>query len=464
MSAGTKVANNTVFQLKKGLDLPISGQPEQKVVDGPAIKTVALVGDDYVGMKPTMAVQEGDSVRLGQLLFEDKKNEGVRFLSPAAGKVLAVNRGAKRKFESIVIEIDGEAAETFPKFDDHYLHNVEREKIVENLLASGLWSALRTRPYGKNPSPTSSPNSLFITAIDTNPLAADPSVVLKLPEYDRWFTAGMQALSTLPTGPTFLSKGIGANIPGSDQECVVTAQFAGPHPAGLPGTHIHLLDPVNENKTNWYVGYQDVVAIGHLFLTGTLMTERIVSVAGPAVSEPKLVRSRVGAAIGEITAGFLPAVDEAKYRVISGSALSGRIAKSPVDYLGRFHNQVTVLQEGNQRDLLGWAMPGFKKFSVTRAFASAFGKSEDKVPFTTSTEGSVRAIVPIGSYERVMPLDIVATPLMKALAVQDTDTAAMLGCLELEEEDLALCTFACPGKNDYGSLLRKCLTHIEREG
>ena len=437
----------------------MTGAADKRVIDGPDVHRVALIGDDYVGMKPTMHVAEGDQVKLGQLLFEDKKTPGVRFTSPAAGKVITVHRGNKRKFESIVIEVDGDSAETFESYPDTNLHSLDRDKIKANLLASGLWTAFRKRPYSRVPDPESSPKSIFVTAIDTNPLAPDPILVLQEPDYERYFVQGMQVLAAL-CRDVFLCQAPGAAIPASQVEGVQVAEFAGPHPAGLPGTHIHFLDPVDANKTVWHIGYQDVVAMGKLFVTGELMTERVVSVAGPGVMKPHIARVRLGAFMDDLMHHAMPAEG---VRIVSGSVLSGRQSRPPVDFLGRYDNQVTVIPEKTKRDFLGWAMPGFDRFSVTKAFASGFLDGSPR-EFTTSTQGSRRAVVPIGTYENIMPLDIVATPLLKALLVQDTDTAQMLGCLELDEEDLALCTFVCPGKNEYGPLLRQCLTHIEKEG
>lgn len=447
--------------IKRGLQIPVAGAPTQVIEAGPAVQRVGVVGDDYLGMKPTMAVQEGDVVKRGQLLFEDKKIAGVRYTAPAAGRVVAINRGKKRKFESMVIEVDGDDHETFPVYNDVELAQLERGKVVDNLLESGLWTALRTRPFSSVASPEDSPKSIFVTAIDTNPLAADPAVVLKEPDYDVYFERGLQVLTTLTEGEVFLCKAPGAEIPSGEINGVTVAEFEGPHPAGLPGTHIHFLDPVNENKTVWHIGYQDVVAIGSLFLTGQLMATRVISLAGPIVDQPRLIRTQLGAQLGDLLNG----IDTNDARIVSGSVLSGRQSVDPINFLGRYHTQVSVLKEGHDRAFFGWAQPGLQKYSVTRAFLSTLtGFASGGKKFSTSTEGSVRAIVPIGSYEKVMPLDIVATPLLKSLLVQDTDTAQMLGCLELDEEDLALCAFVCPGKNDYGPLLRKALNTIEREG
>ncbi|MAT69368.1 MAG: NADH:ubiquinone reductase (Na(+)-transporting) subunit A [Planctomycetaceae bacterium] len=452
----------SVTQISKGLDLPIAGAPEQKITGGPAITRVAVVGDDYVGMKPTMAVNEGDRVKLGQLLFEDKKTEGVRFTAPAAGTVVAVNRGDKRKFLSVVIECVGDDAETFAAYPDHNLSQLERGQVVEQLLASGLWTALRTRPYSRTPAVDSIPHAIFITAIDTNPLAADPAVVLAERSAD--FIAGVQVLSTLTDGTTYVCRRAGAEIPGEGSTPAVYHAFDGPHPAGLPGTHIHLIAPVSRRRTVWHVGYQDCAAIGHLFLTGRLNTERIVAIAGPAAKEPRLVRTQLGVSLEQLTAGEIITPEGQTARVITGSVLNGRKAAPQVDYLGRFHNQVSLLVEGTQREFLGWLAPGQDKFSLLKIFASAWTGGDRKFKLNTSTNGSSRAIIPLGVYEDVVPLDIVATALLKAIVTDDIEYAQQLGVLELDEEDLALCTFVDPGKHDFGPLLRKNLTRIEVEG
>jgi Na+-transporting NADH:ubiquinone oxidoreductase subunit A len=450
-------------RITKGLDLPIVGAPAQEISDGPPIRHVALVGDDYVEMKPTMAVAEGDRVRLGQVVFSDKKTPGVQYTAPAAGVVTAVNRGAKRKFESLVIAIDGDQEETFTAYRDHNLAQLDRRTVCEQLIASGLWTALRTRPYSRVPAIDAVPHAVFVTAIDTNPLAADPAVVLAGRAAE--FIAGLEALSTLTEGKLFVCRKAGAEIPGEGKSPAEFHAFEGPHPAGLAGTHIHLLDPVNESRFVWYIGYQDVVAIGHLFITGHLLTERVISLAGPLVSQPRLVRTRLGASLVEVTQGQFERPPGKEVRVISGSVLSGRRSRAPVDFMGRYHNQASVLAEGGEREFLGWMKPGVNKFSVRRAFASAWsGGASRRFAFDTSTEGSPRAIIPIGMYEQVMPLDIIATPLLKSLITKDTEFAQQLGALELDEEDLALCTFVCPGKYEYGPMLRKCLTLIEHEG
>ena len=445
--------------IKKGLDLPIAGAPEQRIEAGPLITRVGLVGDDYIGMKPTMLVAPGDSVALGQPILEDKKIPGVIYASPASGTVLDVVRGAKRKFESLIIEVEGDRRIEFEQARGSDPEQLGRGGVVEQLRTSGLWTALRTRPYGKVPAPESSPRSIFVQAIDTNPLAADPAVVIK--DRQDEFVLGLRALAQLSPGPVWLCKRDRAEIPGAEVDRVRVESFAGPHPAGLVGTHIHLLDPVGPGRVVWYIGYQDVIAIGSLFMTGLLDPRRVISLAGPVVNKPRLLETRVGAEIPQLIDGEIST--DLKVRPISGSVLNGRTAREPHHFLGRYHLQVSVVQEGEEREFLGWQKPGFDRFSITRVFASA-ATPDRKFAFTTSTGGSERAMVPLGTYEKVVPLDVLPTQLLRALIVRDTEQAQQLGVLELEEEDLALCTFVCPGKYEYGSLLRENLSTIEREG
>ncbi len=447
--------------MKKGLDVPITGEPRQTIGAAPPIRHVGLVGDDYVGMKPTMLVAEGDRVKRGQTLFTDKKLPAVNYVAPAPGTVVAVTRGAKRKFLSLAIEIDGNESVEFPSFVEHNLAQMPAGQVRDHLLASGLWPALRTRPFSKVPDPDITPHALFITAIDTSPLAAEPKLIIDPRERD--FVAGLQALSSLTEGKTYLCKAPGDALPGEDLDCVETVEFAGPHPAGLPGTHIHFLAPVDIERQAWYINYQDVLAVGHLFNTGQIHTERVVSIAGPAAANPRLVRTQLGANLTELTASEVKEDLGNQVRIISGSVLSGRTSTPPVDFLNRYDSTVSLLEEGKTRELMGWAGPGFNKFSIKPIFASAMSAGS-RFAMTTSTEGSHRAIVPIGSYEAVMPLDIIATPLLKSLVVDDTEQAQTLGCLELDEEDLALCTFVDPGKHEFGPILRRTLNTIEHEG
>ena len=447
-----------MFKIKKGLDLPIAGAPEQSVIDAKTVRSVAILGEDYPGMKPTMAVAVGDSVKKGQVLFTDKKTEGVAFTAPTSGTVASINRGAKRAFVSLVIEVSGDEAVEFQAHDEAALDNLERSVAVEQLLQSGAWTSLRTRPFSRIPAPTTVPNSIFVTAMDTNPLAADPKPVIAASEKE--FAAGLKVLKCLTDGPVHLCQDSGEALAAAGQAGVTNHQFAGPHPAGLPGTHIHFVDPVSPSKTVWFIGYQDVIAVGHLFLTGRVQSERVIALGGPGVTSPRLIRTCVGANLEELSAGELA---EGEQRVISGSVLAGRTSRGQQAYLGRYHNQVSVIPEGRERKMFGYLAPGAAIHSVFPAFLSKW-IGEKSVSFTTTTNGSTRGMVPIGTYDDVIPMDILATPLMRSLLVGDVEKAIELGCLELDEDDIALCTYACPGKYEFGPVLRDMLTQIEKEG
>jgi len=448
-----------MIKIKKGLDLPISGEPQQVIEQGRAIRNVAVLGGDYPGMKPTMAVGEGDTVRKGQVLFTDKKTEGVQYTAPAGGRVAHIHRGAKRVLLSVVIEVDeGTGEETFASHPADQLATLDRQLVVDQLVNSGAWTALRTRPFARVPHPSSAPRSIFVTAMDTNPLTADANVVIS--ERANEFAAGLDLLATLTEGAVFVCHGEGKFLPTGNAKNIAAHEFSGPHPAGLPGTHIHFLDPVSANKTVWYVGYQDVIAFGHLFLTGSIATERVVALAGAGVAKPRLIKTSMGASTDELTAGEL---NDGEQRVISGSVLAGHTAQGAEAFLGRYHNQVSVIPEDRERKLFGYLAPGNDTHSVFPAFVSKW-LGERAVNFSTTTNGSTRGMVPIGTFEQVMPMDILATQLLRSLLVGDLETAVNLGCLELDEDDIALCTYACPGKYEYGPVLRDVLTQIEKEG
>jgi len=445
-----------MIKINKGLDLPIAGAPEQTISDGAAVRTVALLGQDYVGMKPTMLVKEGDRVKLGQAIFADKKTEGVQYTSPGAGTVKAVNRGERRVLQSVVIELDDqEEAIEFDSYSAAELGQLSREQVEKNLVASGLWTAFRTRPFSRVPQLGTTPSSIFVTAMDTNPLAANPELIIK--EQSEAFLNGLTLLTRLGSNKVFLCKADGSEVPSTDG--VQVEAFTGKHPAGNPGTHIHFLDAVSQEKTVWVIGYQDVIAFGRLFTDGKLPVDRVVALAGPQVNKPRLLRTRLGASTDELTSGELKSGNS---RVISGSVWNGRKSAGPTAYLSRYANQLSVLLEGDNREFMGWIAPGKDKFSVLNMFASVFASGK-KFDFTTTTNGSERAMIPVGQFEALMPLDILPTQLLRALVTGDIVTAMQLGCLELDEEDLALCTFACPGKYEYGPILRDNLTRIEKE-
>lgn len=448
-----------MITIKKGLDLPITGEPTKEISEHTPTH-VALIGYDYIGMRPTMSVKEGDTVAKGQVVFVDKKRAGVQYTAPVSGKVVAINRGEHRVFESLVIAKDGNDEITFQTHPSASLASLSRETVVSQLNNAGEWVALRSRPFSRTPELDSVPSAIFVTATDTNPLSADPTDIINA-NIDA-FNDGLAILSVL-SPKTFVCHGAVAPAKATNLAKGNTTEyhgFTGKHPAGNAGTHIHFLHPLARGVVVWTIGYQDVIAFGKLFTTGRIHTERTISLAGPAVNKPRLIKTVRGADLTELVSGELNGTDN---RIISGSVLSGRKASGTVSYLGRFHNQVSVLAEGRERPSFHYLSMGSNRFSTLPIYISQFFKSK-KYAFTTTTNGSPRAMVPIGSFEKVMPQDYLPTQLLRSLIVGDIVEAVELGALELDEEDVALCTFVSPGKYEFGDILRDNLTRIEQEG
>jgi Na+-transporting NADH:ubiquinone oxidoreductase subunit A len=411
--------------ITRGRNLALAGTPVQTLNPGPAIETVALQGEDFPGLRPSFEVEIGERVAAGQPLFVDRKRPEIVFTSPVAGVVEEIHRGPRRTLGLVVIRADGDEAVKFDVPPD-----LDGENVRALLLRSGLWPAFRTRPFERIPDPAAAPAALFVTAMDTAPLAADASVVLA--ESKDVFAAGLAAVGHLTDGPVIVCQAPGPPLT-AEQGKVRIVHFAGPHPAGLPGTHIHRLMPVGRDRTVWHIGYQDVVAIGRLTDTGRLSAERVVALGGPAMRDPRLVTAQLGASLSDLTEDGLAAAAT----LISGSVLAGR----PAHYLGRYDSQVTALSPPRPSPMR----------NLGRWLSTALGES------------GRNPIIPVAAYDRVMALDILAVPLIRALAVGDADTAERLGGLELAEEDVALLSHVCPAGIDYGPLLRGVLDEIAEE-
>ena len=434
-----------MIKISKGLDLPISGTPDPVISDTPKVTTVSLLGNDFTGMKPTMLVKSGDIVKRGTKIFEDKKNPGVFFTSPAGGVVKEISRGDRRKFLSIDIEIADN--EDHVEFDTN-------ENIRNLLINSGLWNAFRSRPFNRTPSIDSSPNAIFINACDTNPLAVDPYFIIK--EDLKYFNIGIKALYenfSCPIHCCYQNADFDLSVEGINYH-----QFSGPHPSGLTSTHINKIYPVNLKRIAWTIGYQDVISIGYLLEHNFLRTHKLIALAGPSVFNPSLIKARISGNIDELTAGKL----ETGSRVISGSVLYGHASEGVMNYLGFYDSLISAIPDQANDIFLNWLMPGSKLHSKLNVFISSFLKPSNFI-FNTSVNGGDRAIVPVGSYDEVLPMDILVPQLLKALVVGDREQAVDLGMLELAPEDLAVCSYICPSKYDYCSILANNLNELYLE-
>ncbi len=448
----------THHAINKGLDLPISGAPALRIDAAPAPVSVALIGDDYVGLKPKMLIAEGEEVRRGTALFCDKDCPEVAFTAPATGRVRAINRGARRVLQSVVIDVD-DATDPGIDFGRADVASLTGDDVAAKLLQSGLWTAFRQRPYSRVPQAADRPAAIFVTAMESEPLAPDAALVLH-DQIDA-FENGVRAVAKLSQGKTYVCQGPDAQLLPQPIDAVEVHSFAGPHPAGLAGTHMHILEPPSAQKTVWSVGYQDVVAIGRLFATGYLDPTVVIALAGPRASDPRMVRTMLGAGTDELVRDEV--TGEAPVRVVSGSVLTGRLAEGPFAYLGRSHRQISLITEDREQLTLGWIKPQPKRYAPQPVLMSAF-LPQKLYEMTSNLNGGRRAMVPTGTFETLMPQDTLPTQLLRALLVKDTDTAQALGALELDEEDVALCTYACPAKYEYGEALRTSLSKIEKEG
>ena len=450
-----------MIKIKKGLDIPISGSPEDKITDFKKPRSVAVIGSDYHGLQPAMLVEEGNRVKIGQPLFEDKKNTGVLFTSPGGGVVESINRGERRVLQSVVIGLDQDEEEvSFESIKTQDFSNHTATSVRESLIDSGLWTSFRTRPYSKIPSVDSDPAAIFVNCMDTNPLSMNPETIIS--SNFEYFEMGISAIKLLINCPIHLCIEEKSTLNFQQQDRVNKHFFAGPHPAGLVGTHMHFISPASLDNINWHLNYSDVILIGSFFQKGKIPTTTYTCLSGTKMNSPRIISTRIGSCIDEICAGELKQSDN---RVVSGSLINGREAIGPYSYLGKYHNQICAIEEpsSTDRELFDWALLGRKRFSKLGIFVTSLYRNK-KFDIKARMYGSDRSILPIGVYEEVFPLKMLVTLLLRQLAIGDTEELQPLGVLELDEEDLALCSFVCPSKYDFGHLLRERLTTIEVEG
>ena len=439
------------IKLSKGLEIRLQGEAVRELTELPLAAEYAVSPLDVEGVTPKMLVKVGDTVEAGSALFFDKNNPKVVFTSPVSGTVAAVNRGEKRRILSVVVAADKNISyKEFAKLD---VETASREEIVNLLLESGLWTLLVQRPYGIIANPADEPKAVFVSAFDSAPLAPDYDFVLA--DAQKELQKGFEVLARLTSGKVHLSYSTEQEAP--QVEGVELHAFKGKHPAGNVGVQIHHIDPINKGEKVWTANIQDVAIIGRLFLTGKVDMTRVVAVAGASVAQPRYCRIVAGA-----PAASLYEATAENVRVISGNVLTGRnIGKE--GFIGYNANALTVIPEGDNYELLGWAMPRFNKFSVSRAYFSWLFPCR-KYNLDTNLNGEERAFVVTGLYEKYLPMDIYPMHLLKAIMAGDLDKMEALGIYEVVEEDFALCEFVDPSKTEMQQIIRNGINLMIKEG
>ena len=441
-----------IIKLCKGLDIRLQGEAAKTIVDAPMAAEYAVSPLDFEGITPKMLVKVGDTVEAGSPLFFDKKRPEILFTSPVSGTVAAVNRGEKRKILSVVVTADKQVAyKEFAKLD---VATASREDIVKLLLESGLWTLFVQRPYGVVATPSDMPKAIFVSAFDSAPLAIDYDFALAGDK--EALQKGFDVLGRLTEGKVHLSYCACAQAP--QFKGVELHAFKGKHPAGNVGVQIHHISPINKGEKVWTLNIQDVAILGRLFLTGKVDMSRVIAVAGSCVAEPKYYRVVAGASVASLLNGKL---SNEHARVISGNVLTGRnVGKE--GFLGVNANMLTAIPDGDTYELFGWAMPRFKKFSVSRAYFSWLFPCR-KYNLDTNMNGGERAFVMNDLYEKYLPMDVYPVHLVKACIANDLDKMENLGIYEVVEEDLALCEFVCPSKIEMQQILRNGINLMMKE-
>ncbi len=443
-----------VIKLRKGLDIKLKGRSEKVLETLPVPSTIALRPPDFPGLTPKMIVKPDHEVKAGEALFYDKYNPEVVITSPVGGKVLSINRGERRKILEVVIKPDpGSESIEFKKAKPEDLSS---EEIKKQLLKSGVWPFIKRRPYGLVASPAEKPKAIFISTFDTAPLAPDYNFILE--DQLGIFQTGVNVLAKLTEGKVFL--GVSETSVFTNIKNVEIKQFSGPHPAGNVGVQIHHISPLNKGEVIWTINPQDVLYVGRLFETGKTDFTKIIALCGSEVEKPKYLQTLLGAPISSVTGGRLKKRDY-KQRIISGNVLTGTKAR-PENHIGYFDSQVTVIPEGDDYELLGWASPGIDKFSASGTFLSKlFPKKEYSM--NANMHGGERAFVLSNQYEKVVPMDILPVFLLKAILANDIDKMEQLGIYEVVEEDLALCEYVCTSKIKVQDILRSGMQSMIKE-
>lgn len=446
-----------VIRLKKGLDIKLNGEAEKTVHEVTECKFCAIKPTDFRAITPKLAIKTGDEVKAGDVLFADKTNPDIRFTAPISGTVEAINRGERRKLLEVVIKAG--AGIEYKDFGAADVNKLSREEVIAKLLESGVWPVIKQRPYEVIANPSITPKAVFVSAFDSAPLAPDYELVLAGNEKD--LQTGIDCLKKLCNKNVNL--GVKAGAPAtslfSQLKNVDTTVFDGPHPAGNVGIQIHHTNPINKGEAVWTVNIQDVAIIGRLFNTGHFDAHKTIVMAGSEVSKPTYYRTILGASINCLTHSKLK--NEVHQRIISGNVLTGdKVGEN--SFLGFYANQITVIPEGDNYEFLGWAVPGFKKFSISRTFPS-FLFPNKHYSLDANYHGEGRAFVINGQYEKVFPMDILPVYLLKAILAQDIDKMEQLGLYEVVPEDMALCEFVCTSKTPVQKIVNQGIELMMKE-
>jgi Na+-transporting NADH:ubiquinone oxidoreductase subunit A len=443
------------IRIKKGLDINLVGVAEQNTSKAVLSNVYAINLLDFHGIIPKMLVKQGAEVKAGEPLFYSKDNQDMLFVSPVSGELIEITRGARRRILTIKILAD--------KSQEYLEHPVQKpgadsEEIKATLLKSGCWPFIKQRPYDVVADPAAIPKAIFVSAYATAPLAADLDYTLNGKEKE--LQAALTAMAKLTPGKVHVSVGKGSNSPFTNLEDIELHKVSGPHPAGLVGTQINKLDPINKGEVVWTVAPQDLVIIGELLLTGKFNAQRTIALAGSSVKSPKYFTTKIGAEIATFL--YASGVKEEKFRVINGDVLTGKKA-SPDGFLGFYNNTVSVIPEGDDYEFFGWNKPVFDKISSTRALTFSWLQPKKKYDLDTNTNGEHRAFVVTGMYEEVFPLDIYPLQLLKACMVKDLDEMEQLGLYEVIPEDFSLTEFICISKQPHQKIIREGLDLLQKE-
>ncbi len=450
------------FSISKGYDIRLAGRPAGEIEDHLDTATCIAYPLEFEGVKQRLLVNEGDRVKRGTPLIEDKKNTAFKICAPAGGTIQSILRGERRFVDQIIIQVDkDEQVEDFGTLSANDILSTERSAILDRLQETGYLSLIRQRPFSIMADPATTPKSIFINAMNTGPFRADANVVAD--DDPVAFQAGINLMTRLTDGKVHLCAGFGASSTLKNAENVEFHEFSGPHPSGNTSVHISRVDPIRPGDHIWTVKAVDLVLLGRLFLDGKLPASRVVSLGGSGVKEDRArhYRLRMGSDLNSLLDS---ASSSGEARILNGDILSGTIMRHKG--LGLTQSAITVLPEGRERHFLGWLSPGAKLLSLSRAFLSGWkGGPGDNLALNTNRNGGHRALVLTGNFDRVMPLDIMTDYLIRAVMAGETDEAIKLGLLEVDPEDFALCDFVCPCKTEVQAIIRKGLEQVmEEEG